>query len=257
MSLNTDRIQERIAQAERDLDELAEQVDRGEIDEATAEMLRARYVAEKEELVRQLSVDGSEPEDEASESLITGRRLAGAAILVIAAAVLTFAVVNTVGGTEGAEGVASDVATGSGLNLDDISNEEMEEVVAANPDIAPMRLALADRYFADGEFSDALTHYMYVLDTLGVQDPSALANVGWMTYRSGVPDVAESFVLRSLDVQPDGGVAFWYLANIRFFGLGDAAGAVEPLGKLLDYENLPTELRDEAEQLLVEVEAAS
>ena len=78
-------------------------------------------------------------------------------ILAIAAAVLTFAVVNTVGGTEGAEGVASDVASGTGESLDNVSNEEMEAVVAANPDISPMRLALAVRYFAVGEFSDALT----------------------------------------------------------------------------------------------------
>ena len=119
-----------------------------------------------------------------------------------------------------------------------------------------MRLALADRYFAAGEFSSALTHYMYVLDTLEVEDPAALANVGWMTYRSGVPDVAESFVLRSLELQPDGGIAFWYLANIRFFGLEDPVGAVEPLEQLLQYDNLPSELREEAERLLIEVEAS-
>lgn len=257
MNLQTGRIRERIAQAERDVEELDEQVERGEIDEATAERLRTRYLAEKEGLLQKLTEESEETEQNAPDSLITGRRLAGAGILVIAAAVLTFAVVNTVGDTAGVEGVASDVATGSGVNLDDISNEEMEAVVAANPDIAPMRLALADRYFAAGEFSDALTHYMYVLDTLDVQDPSALANVGWMTYRSGVPEVAESFLIRSLDIQPDGGVAFWYLANIRFFGLSDAAGAVEPLRKLLDYDNLPAELRDEAERLLSEVEATS
>lgn len=256
MSLETERIRERVAQAERDLAELGEQVDRGEIDVATADRLRSRYEQERADLLGKLA--GGEPEIESapSEGLITGRRLAGAALLILAAAVLTFAVMNTVGGPEGAEGVASDVATGAGANLDNVSNEEMEAVVAANPDIAPMRLALADRYFADGDFSNALTHYMYVLDTLGVQDPSALANVGWMTYRSGVPDVAESFVVRGLDIQPDGGIAFWYLANIRFYGLDDAAGAVEPLQKLLEYDDLPPDLRAAAEQLLTEVEAS-
>lgn len=256
MSLRTDRIREQIAQADRDLAELAEQVEGGEIDEPTADLLRSRYAGEKDDLLRQLEDDLSESDVGSSEAFINGRRLAGAAILVLAAAVLTFAVVNTVGGTDGAEGVASDVATGTGVNLEDISNQEMEAVVAANPDIAPMRLALADRYFAEGEFSSALTHYMYALDNLGVQDPGALANVGWMTYQSGVPDVAESFVLRSLDIQPDGGIAFWYLANIRFFGLDDAAGAIEPLNKLLEYDNLPDELRQEAERLLVEAEAS-
>ena len=97
---------------------------------------------------------------------------------------------------------------------------------------------------------------MYVLETLGIQDPAALANVGWMTYLSGVPDVALSFVEQSLELQPDGGIAFWYLANIRYVGLGDAAGAVAPLQSLLAYDNLPDELRAEAEELLAVVEAA-
>ena len=189
---------------------------------------------------------------------MTPRRLAGAAVLAIATAGLAFAVVQAVGNdAPGAEGVAGDVASGNEVNLADISNEEMEAVIAQNPDIAPMRLALADRYFTEGDFSNALNHYMYVLETLDVQDPAALANVGWMTHLSGVPDVAVSFVERSLEIQPDGGIAFWYLANIRYAGLGDAPGAIEPLQRLLEYDNLPAELRSEAERLLAEVESAS
>ena len=190
---------------------------------------------------------------EQAERLFTGRRLAGAAVLIIAAAALTIGVVNATGDSAGVEGVASDVATGDGVNLDAVTNEQMEAVVAENPDIAPMRLALADRYFVAGDFSSALTHYMYVLDTLGVDDAGALANVGWMTYQSGVADTAASFVERSLEIEPDGGVAYWYLANIRFFGLGDSAGAVEPLENLLRYDNLPEELRSAAEDLLEDV----
>jgi tetratricopeptide (TPR) repeat protein len=252
------RLQERIAQAERDLEEIDGQVANGEIDAETAQRLRARYENERAGLLETLAngpvVDDPE---EPAPPVVTPRRLAGAAILVIAAAVLTFAVVQTVGsGESGTEGIADEVASGQGVNLDDISNEQMEQVVAENPDIAPMRLALADRYFSEGEFSNALTHYMYVLDTLQVQDPAALANVGWMTYLSGASDVAVSFVEQSLDIQPDGGIAFWYLANIRFRGLGDPAGAVEPLQRLLEYENLPEDLRVEAEALLAEAEAA-
>ena len=51
--------------------------------------------------------------------------------------------------------------------------------------------------------------------------------------------------------------AFWYLANIRFFGLDDPVGAGEPLRQLLGYDNLPAELREEAERLLEEIEASS
>ncbi|MDX2343659.1 MAG: hypothetical protein QNL12_08025 [Acidimicrobiia bacterium] len=256
MTLETGRIQERISQAERDLAEVAEQVALGEIDEETAERLRQRYEAERATLAEQLAgaTDGESPAP-LVPSLITGRRLVGAAVLAVAAAVLAFGVVKAVG-EPAAEGVASDVVTGQGVNLDDITNEQLEVVIAENPDIAPMRLALADRYFGEGDFSNALNHYMYALETLEVKDPSALANVGWMTYLSGVPDVAASFVEESLEIQPDGGIAFWYIANIRFYGLGDAAGALEPLQQLLAYEELPDQIKSQAEQLLAEVEAA-
>lgn len=262
MTREAARLRERIAQAERDLAEIDEQVADGEIDDATADRLRSRYEAERKEMLELLQAHSDEVRASADgpvakgDALITPRRLAGAAILTIAAAALAFGVVQVVGDSA-TEGVASDVAAGEGANLDDITNEQMEEVVAQNPDIAPMRLALADRYFADGDFSKALNHYMYVLDTLGVQDASALANVGWMTYLSGASDVGVSFVERSLELQPDGGIAFWYLANIRLRGLGDAAGAIEPLNSLLEYDNLPAELRSEAEALLDEAEAAS
>lgn len=251
------RLREQLRQVERDLVEIADQEQAGELDAATFDRLRARYEAERQEILDQLSAT-AEPETQPvpAERLISSRRLAGAAVLVIAAVGLTIGVVNATGDSAGVEGVASDVAAGGGVDLDEISNEQMETVIAENPDIAPMRLALADRYFADGDFSSALTHYMYVLDTMGVDDPGALANVGWMTYQSGVADVAASFVERSLEIQPDGGVAYWYLANIRFHGLGDPAGAVEPLRSLLRYDNLPTELRTAAEELLRDAEEA-
>ena len=250
-------IQERIAQAERDLVELEEQVEQGEIDAATAARLRERYEAEKTALVDELTQEGEETSAGRS-SVLSGARLVGiGAVLIAVIGVGLWLVATTGHNTSGVEGVAADVVSGNALNLDSISNEQMEEVIAQHPDIAPMRLALAQRYFDAGDFPNALKHYMYVLDTLGDKDPTALANVGWMTYLSGVPDVAESFVEESLSVQPDGGIAFWYLASIRFYGLNDAAGAVEPLQKLLAYDNLPGEIRSAAEDLLSKAEAQS
>ena len=255
MTLDDARLRERIAQAERDLAEIDDQIADGEIDAATAKRLRSRYENERDEIVAQLRGHGATEPREVATGLVTPRRLAGAAILAIAAAGLAIGVVQAVD-DPGAEGVASDVAEGGGVNLDNITNEQMEEVVAQNPDIAPMRLALADRYFADGDFSSALNHYMYVLDTLDVQDPAALANVGWMTHLSGASEVGVTFVERILELQPDAGIAFWYLANIRFRGLGDVDGAIEPLNSLLAYDDLPAELRIAAEALLTEVEGA-
>src|SRR5689334_11212450 len=43
-------------------------------------------------------------------------------------------------------GSAPPDTTQDGRNLSQVSNEEMEAVLAANPDVVPMRLALVERY---------------------------------------------------------------------------------------------------------------
>jgi len=118
-----------------------------------------------------------------------------------------------------------------------------------------MRLALAGRYFNEGDFSAALEHYLIVLEE--EQNPEALANLGWMTYLSGDVDTGLALVERSLGVTIELPQAHWYLANIRYWGLSDAAGAVGPLETLLAFESIPDEVRDEASQLLGDVKAAS
>jgi tetratricopeptide (TPR) repeat protein len=256
MTLEQARIAERIAQVERDMIELAEQVDNGEIDAAAAAGLQQRYEKERDLLLTQSADDEAETEPATAAPFLSGSRLLGiGAVLVAVIGIAVWLLTTTHTNTSGVEGVAADVVNGQAMNLGDVTDEQMEEVIAQNPDIAPMRLALAERYFTEGDFPKALEHYMYVLDTLGVKDATALANVGWMTYLSGVSDVAQSFVEQSLAVQPDGGIAFWYLANIRLYGLNDPAGAVEPLEKLLQYDDLPDEIRTEAESMLTSAEA--
>ncbi|MDJ0952101.1 MAG: hypothetical protein QNJ81_00350 [Acidimicrobiia bacterium] len=255
MTQPTGPVAERLAQTERDLAEIDEQVEQGELDAATAAKLRRRYETERAELLA-AAEGGDEPTAEDTSGRLSGRWLLGVgAVLVAIIGIGLWLVASNTEDNSAAEGVAGDVIAGEGVNLDDISNEQMEEVVAQNPDVAPMRLALADRYFAAGDFSNALTHYLYVLDTMQIKDPAALANVGWMTFLSGEAALAASLVEESLQIQPDGGIAFWYLANIRANGLGDAAGAVVPLQRLLEYENLPADIRTAAEQLLADVEA--
>ncbi len=247
-------IAERLAQTERDLAEIDEQVEQGELDTVTAAKLRHRYEMERADLL------AAADQDETRVPVAEARRLSGGWLLGVGTALVAligvglWLVASNTQDTSAAEGVAGDVVAGEEVNLDDISNEQMEEVVAQNPDVAPMRLALADRYFAEGDFSNALTHYLYVLETMQIKDPAALANVGWMTYLSGQPQLAASLVEESLEIQPDGGIAFWYLANIRANGLGDAAGAEGPLQRLLEYENLPADIRTAAEGLLAELE---
>ncbi len=252
MTSASDLVLEQIDQVERDLADVDGQFADGELDAVTAERLRATYRGELSRLREELE----RAESGAAPPVGPDRRrvLTGAVVLAIGFVAVTALLLATVRSREPGElvtgGVAQDVVQG-GLDLATVSNEEMEEVVADNPEIVGMRLALAGRYFEAGEFDKALPHYMTVLEQ-DEDNPEALSSVGWMTYLSGRPDVAETFVVRALAVAPEYAQAYWFLGNIRLLGLDDPAGAVEPLEALLEFETIPDEIRDQAEQLLAE-----
>ncbi|HHC08459.1 MAG TPA: tetratricopeptide repeat protein [Actinobacteria bacterium] len=252
MNVEVLRLRDRLEQVERDLVEVDEQLVAGELDEATHARLTAAYRAEREEILAALAGTAEEPE--ATEDVGPSRRrmLVGGAILAVGMAVVAVFAISSLQDrpSDALGGVAGEVAAGAGVDLSEVTNEEMEAVVAANPEILGMRMALARRYFEAGEFDKALDHYMVVLE----QEPNAeaLANVGWMTFLSGRPDVAEPFAERAIELDPSYGPAYWFLANIRFVGLDDPDGAVEPLERLLEIENLPDEIRTEAEAMLAE-----
>jgi tetratricopeptide (TPR) repeat protein len=154
--------------------------------------------------------------------------------------------------TAGVEGVVSDIITGEGaVDLSSISNEEMEAVVAENPGVVGMRLALARRYFESGDFDKALDHYMVILEN--DKHPEALANVGWMTYISGRPDVALGYVEAALQRQPDSITATWFLGNIQFT-LGNFDEAAEALGTIVDANGVPDDVKESARSLLAQME---
>lgn len=255
----TGRIAEQLEQVEADLVELAEQVEAGEVDEETAARLRADYLAEATELRRQLEEAGGADAVPGDEAEVRGRSpwrvAAGAAVLIVSTAFVVGLAFRTAerGDANVVDGVVADVVSGRGVDLSQVTNEQMEEVVAANPDVVPMRLALARRYFEEGDFDRAFDHYMAVLERQ--QEPEALAAVGWMSYLSGRPDLAISFLERAVALAPDYPQAWWWLANTRMYGLDDPTGAVEPLRRVLEYEDLPPEVRAEAERMLEEAGA--
>jgi tetratricopeptide (TPR) repeat protein len=182
-----------------------------------------------------------------------GRAIVGTAIVAIAIAVIAVFAVNSLTGTsaDGAEGIPGDVITGEGaIDLSTISNEEMEAVVADNPNVVGMRLALARRYFEGGDFDNALDHYMVVLDA--EQHPEALANVGWMTYLSGRPDIALGYVEAALDRQPGMLTALWFLGNIQS-ALGDFDAAAEALVVIVAADDIPDDVRESARALLLQM----
>lgn len=232
---------------ERDLAEIDQQRDAGEIDDQQHDRLRRDYLAELE------GVDAA-PAQPNREAIGRSRPrvIAGAAVVLIAMTIAAVAVVAVVEprpeGGFATGGIAGDVAAGEGRDLDSVTNEELEVVVAQNPDVIPMRLALARRYFTDGEFSAALPHYMAVLEQ--EQNPEALASVGWMAFLSSEPETAEGYLVRALEVAPDFTQAKWYLANVAVYGLDDPERAVPLLQEVLASDGVPEDIRSQAEQLL-------
>jgi cytochrome c-type biogenesis protein CcmH/NrfG len=251
-----DVLRDQLEQVDRDLADVGAQVADRELDETTADRLRTTYLRERHELERRISeMEGREGDGAAAGP--DRRRIAlGAGIIAVALTVVGVVLINTVQdrapGDLATGGVASDVAAGT-VDLAGVTNDEMEAVVAENPDVVPMRLALAGRYFEEGDFQRALPHYMTVLEQ-DPDNPEALANLGWMTYLSDPTraDVAATFVERALDSAPDFAQAYWFLGHIRLYGLDDAAGAIEPLERLLLFDGLPDDVREQAETALQE-----
>jgi len=265
--VNAARIADQIAQVDRDLAEVDEQVALGELDEPTAERLRVAYRMERSDLEAKL--DAAEPVREAEETgtaskpattrsksrAIIGTAVVGVAVVAVAF-VAVFSLQDRTPAAESTDGVATAVLEGGGATqgqaMGSVPIEQMEQVVADNPDVTAMRMALADRYLEAGDSSKALEHYMIVLD----QEPensTALARVGWLTYLSGDSEHAEPYLVRAVEIEPEFPQAYWFLANVRM-DLGNTAGAVEPLERLLTFD-IPIDVRTEAESMLKQAQS--
>jgi tetratricopeptide (TPR) repeat protein len=251
MTIERDAIDEQVDQVLVDLADVDASEAAGDLDAVTADRLRETYRNEMSQLEqrRRLLDDGGEtlPVGRDRRRVVAGTVLMVAGLAAVAV-LLAVTLADRGPGDPAVGGVPGDVV-GGGVDLGEVTNEELEEVVAENPEVTGMRLALADRYFVAGDFDRAVDHYLVVLE----EDPenaAALAAVGWMTHLSGRSDVALGYVERALAIEPDFAQAYWYLANIRADGLDDPAGAIEPLLALLEFEGLPDEIRAEAEAML-------
>ncbi|MBI5157382.1 MAG: tetratricopeptide repeat protein [Acidimicrobiia bacterium] len=219
----------------------------GELDTATAAQLRSRYEAEAAAALRALEAPVASPAPGRSGRRIAAALVAFAAIAVIVVIALVTAVEPRPEGGFATGGPES----GTTVDLDAVSVEEMEQVVAANPDIIPMRLALARRYVEAGDFSSALPHYFAVLER-DERNPEALMYLGWMTYLSGDAATGVSLLEQSLEVAPGDVLAMWLLANARYHGLGDRVGAIPLLEAVLASGQAPADIVAEAERMIAE-----
>ena len=255
----------RRALAERDIEEVRRQEASGELDAETAKRLIRRYQEEIDRLDQDGDRDGERPtrnrsetarnrtEEKAAAKAPRFRRLTGTLLLImvfIGVAVTAFYAVRSRDGGF----ITGDV--GGPVDLSEVTNDQMEAVIAANPDlpeIAAMRLALADRYFEEGQFSSALPHYLGALE--GALDRGrrarGMARVGWMSHLSGAGEVAEDYLIRAAEIDPG------YLETRLFRGLvrfdrDDPAGALAHLEPLLAEEDLPGNIRQLIEETATE-----
>lgn len=264
MSSETERLEERRDLVRRDLAELAVQTETGEIDPDTAERLRRTYESELDELdtaVGRLPEERPDPSDDAPsdpelEPPRPARRRVVGSIVIIAA--LAGAVAAAAVSTERDSGGPLGASPGE-LTVDpaSVSNEELEAVVAANPTVIGMRMALADRYFAAEEYASALDHYLVVAEsaTIPTDEGKALARIGWIAYRTGLAEAADQYVRSSLEVDPNNAEAMLYMGFITFYGLGDAEAAIPLLEAALEIPNLSANVISQIEDALAEARA--
>ncbi|MFV1969740.1 MAG: tetratricopeptide repeat protein [Acidimicrobiia bacterium] len=258
----SDRTRQQIELLHEELEEIDEQVRVGDLDDTTGSVVRERYEAELAALeASSVSADTVSPDDgDAPRSAAPRRWLSGRTIVGVSAVVIAIVGIGFFGAQSlsdrrivGADGVVRDVVSGNGsIDLESVSEEQMEEIVAENPGIIPMRLALARRYFEAGQFDKALDHYFEVLNR--EQHPEALANVGWMTYLSDRPDIAVSYVEAALDREPNYLAAEWYLGNI-YVSLGRNDEAAVLLVKVASSNEIPDDVKEAALTLLAQIKA--
>ncbi|MDN5751614.1 MAG: tetratricopeptide repeat protein [Pseudonocardia sp.] len=253
-------------QAVRDIVELDEQVAAGEITDDDARPLRRRYEGTAARALSALDtctpISGSDEPEPARPPRPRGWGLAYAIVGVVAvlvtvvllpASVIDRPVGGFVTGNEIGEDVGRDIGAAPALDPNTpVTDEQLEEVVAANPDVVGMRLALAARYVGQGDYAAAMGHY---LDALRREPDNAagLARLGWLLFRIGQPDEALESVQQALAVDPNLDEALWYRANIQLDGLDDPAGALTTL-LVLDGRTLDPEIAAQVDELTAEAE---
>lgn len=193
-----------------DLADIERQLAAGDLDQSAYENLKAVYDRELADL--DLTV---EPPDGGSDTgrlpgRSRGRMAAGAAILALAIVAITFAASQSAVDREG--GFITGNETSSAQDLDTVTNEQMIEVIRSNedlPQVNAMRLALAERYFESGEYSDAFTWFDEVLQSepSDLEASEALGRTAWMVHVSGESEVAITTLARALTLNPNNGEA--------------------------------------------------
>ena len=156
-------------------------------------------------------------------------------------------------------GPASGVADLDAADLEQVSNETMEAVIAANidhPEINGMRLALAGRYVVESNYGAAIGHYLGVAESPAASDAQrvvALVQMGRLVWDGNAEaELAIGLFDQALEVNPESVPALYHKAIVAWCGLGDFETASALLTEVLELESSP-DLAGAAEDSLAAV----
>ena len=151
----------------------------------------------------------------------------------------------------------SESITRTNTDLDNVTNEEMEKVITDNPDIYPMRIALANRYFDEINYSNALPHYMYVAENSNDNELKsfALSQIGWMVFESNNREVAIDYLREALRINENSIIAKSYLGIIYLQDPTTRSEGEELLNEVLSSNKLSSEDRNFVKDLVSQYES--
>lgn len=152
-------------------------------------------------------------------------------------------------------GASTGIAELEGRDLDEVSNETMEAVIAANldnPQVSGMRLALAERYYTEGAYSAAFPHYLAVAESSTSSQPqivTSLIRLGWMAWEGNQEvEAALGMFDQALTIDPDSSTALYLKGQVLWCGAGDTQQAHELFARVASQADLPEESLDVVQQ---------
>jgi tetratricopeptide (TPR) repeat protein len=157
--------------------------------------------------------------------------------------------------SEGGAGPQSEPGSSA---IDAATLEQMEAIIASHPDSPGMRLALADLYFEQGQYSSAIDHYLSALEgeLTPEEEARTLGRIGWMAYGTGQVDAAATYLRASLVADPAYSEGKLFLAMVLFEGMGDPAAALPLFEEILELPDLNQEMRSAVEATTAEAREA-
>lgn len=248
-------LEERRDFALRDLVDLEDQIAADELDEQTAAQLRLRYEDEAASATAALEdLNNADDRPDGPVSKRQRRRTGLAAAAGLAAVVAAGAAIALPrflsDRPQGGFVTGNEAVPVEGRDLSEVTNDELEQVVAANPDVVPMRLRLAHRYLDGGQPRKAFEHYMAILDR--EPHPEAMSHLAWIVFTDGDVDLALQLLEASRERAPDDPEALWFLANVHLYGRDDPDAALP----LLEQLAVRGDLGDQREQVEQTIEDA-